>query len=133
MAFVPADDLTVGGDQGRAEDGCGGNDEAVGGVAVEIHQTTAFETDLGMERFEADRRLQIGVDPTIDIGLQVEAVFGGQHGHFPYGNGRDNSHTLEVLQRLELPIASRRAQPDVRVENGGFYFLKHRPAKLRPW
>ncbi len=131
-AFVPADDLTVGGDQGRAEDESRRDDEAVGRVAVEIFQTAAFDADLGMERFETDWRLKIFANPTVNVGLKIDAALGRQHGYFPDRNGWDNRGAAEVLQYPELRVSRGSTQPYVRVENERGGFLKHRRTKFRP-
>ncbi len=56
-AAVPLVDGGVGGDQRQTEHAGGGDDHAIGRIAVEVGQATAFDGDLGSERFQFASRI----------------------------------------------------------------------------
>ena len=83
MGFIPFDDVLIRGKERGSERKGGGNDQAIGRVAVEVRQADAGGADGGGDgsKFHAGR--DIGGDPSVEVGQEVQSVFGVEHADLP--------------------------------------------------
>ena len=104
-----------------------GDDELVGGVAVEVFEGGAGSDDAGGEWLEVDARVSFDLrQPEIEGSRNLQTPASDEFRDFPQGNGGDDKLTLvfEVSEEAQLggrkPIMQATAPPDenVGVENG---------------
>jgi len=132
LRSVPLHDFSVCGDQGNPEcDGCG-DDQAVGGVAMECGQAATGDANCRRDWLQFHGRGKVCRNPNIEVRAEFQATFFSQHRNFPDRNRRNNAATAEGRRSNGFRRAGTHPDPSVSIEHRSPDLIKMLHSKFRP-